>query len=32
MQVSKQRVVETHQKGHIFNEKNLMTQVPSPTI
>lgn len=30
--VSKQRVVETRQKGHIFDEKNLMTQMDHPFL
>lgn len=30
--VSKQRVVETHQKGHIYNEKMLMAQLCHPFL
>lgn len=30
--VSKQRIVETHQKGHLFNEKTLMTQMDHPFL
>lgn len=30
--VSKQRVVDTHQKEHIFNEKNLMTKLDHPFL